>query len=101
MPLMVISFLERIAAARAAVPFPWAMDSLICLGKWANPARNIPSLAKSSGLNLRCASRKNPSALSGTFRAVPSTWASGWGRTGIDNTSKSVGMVRSFCIKPS
>src|SRR3989339_1117156 len=43
MPLMVISFLERIAAARAAVPFPWAMDSLICFGKWASPARNMPS----------------------------------------------------------
>jgi hypothetical protein len=48
---------------RAGLEVPaWAMDSSSGLGAWARPQTNTPSVAKSLGRSLTCASAKKPSA---------------------------------------
>ena len=37
------------------------------LGEWAIPQTKMPSVAKSTGRSLACASKKNPSSFKGTF----------------------------------
>ena len=47
----------------SAAALACAMDSSMGFGKWQSPAKNMPSVAKSTGLSFICASRKNPSGV--------------------------------------
>ena len=81
-PLTGIFFRDRIDAARPATAWAWAIASLRNFGAWAVPHRNSPSLAKSTGRSFMWASRKKPSAFSGTRSRSDSSCRSARGHHG-------------------
>ena len=79
----------RIDAARPATALAWEIVSLMNFGAWAVPQRNSPSLAKSTGRSFMCASRKKPSAFSGTRNSSDSSLRSARGTIGAASTTRS------------
>src|SRR4030042_1533711 len=69
----------RIVAARPAAAWSWAIVSSMNRGEWASPQTNTPSLARSTGRSLGCASRKKPSAVSDVLRVTDSARLSAGG----------------------
>ena len=86
---------DRIDAARPATAVAWEIVSLMNFGAWAAPQRNRPSLAKSTGRSFMCASRKKPSAFSGTRSSSDSSPRSARGTAGAARTSRSGSRTRS------
>ena len=73
-------------AALAAAAFACTIDSSMNLGEWASPARKTPSVAKSTGLNFMCASKKKPSSLRGTLNILERTSLSFRGTMPFEST---------------
>ncbi len=85
-PSASMNSLERTVFTRAAAARAWETLSPIRRGECASPQRNMPSVAKSTGLSFMCASRKNPSLFSGTLSIFASSWLSGFGCTAAFRT---------------
>jgi hypothetical protein len=64
--------------------------SSIRFAEWAKPHKNIPSVAKSTGRSFICASRKNPSVVSGTFKNLAIDSFSSPGTIPADSINRSV-----------
>ena len=90
-----IFFRERIDAARPATAVAWEIVSPMNFGAWADPQRNSPSLAKSTGRSFMCASRKKPSAFSGTRNSSDNSPRSARGTAGAARTRRSGSKTRS------
>ena len=93
-PSASIKSLERTVHPRDTAAFAWEIDSSISFGECAKPARSTPSVANSTGRSFMCASRKNPSAFSGTFSIWASTSLSAGGSIPALNTKESASISR-------
>ncbi len=67
----------------------WAMVSSLIFGAWDMPHMKTPSVAKSTGRSLTCASRKKPSWFVGTFSIWPMAAFSGLGTVPTDRARMS------------